>query len=173
MDRNYTKSRKRDKELMDAIELLKDSHRKVERLFQQMELTSSPTEAKDAFEQVYHELSVHTIIEEQVFYPALAKYPQFHELLKDAFKEHGEARLALSEIAALEPKSEKWNKQVSKLVKDINHHVKDEEEDLFPKTREFVSQPQLQELAQELEQAKSSRLNSDLLSQPISEQQSL
>jgi hemerythrin superfamily protein len=156
---------------MDAIRLLEASHRKVETLFQQIKLkqTSQPQEAKANFDELYQELSIHTIIEEQVFYPALTKYEGFHDLLEDAFKEHAEARLALSEIAALKPSSNEWRTRLEKLEKEINHHVKDEEEDLFPRARKFCSQEELVTLGLDLENAKSSRLNSDLLSQPVTE----
>lgn len=157
---------------MDAIDFLMDSHRKVEVLFEGLKQGEKLPElqAKDLFDQLYGELSVHTIIEEQVFYPALTKYPGFHDLLKDAYGEHAQARLALSEIAALPVGQKEWQQRINKLSKDINHHVKDEEQDLFPRTRQFVSEEHLQTLKTELEQAKVSQLNSDLLSQPTSEQ---
>jgi hemerythrin superfamily protein len=157
---------------MDAIRLLEVSHRKVETLFQQIKQNSELQEvavAKGNFDELYQELSIHTIIEEQVFYPALTKYEGFHDLLEDAFGEHAQARLALSEIAALEPSSREWHNRLEKLEEEINHHVKDEEEYLFPRAREFCSQEELATLGLDLEKAKSSRLNSDLLSQPLTE----
>lgn len=151
---------------MDAIKLLEESHRKVEDLFQQAKASKQANEAAAIFDKLYQELSIHTIIEEQVFYPALTKYEGFHALLKDAYQEHAEARLALGEIAALEPASSEWLNQIKKLEKEINHHVKDEEEDLFPRTRKYSSSQELKTLGEELEKAKTSRLNSALLSKP-------
>ncbi len=152
---------------MDAIALLVSDHDKVEQLFQQIEVSNpTPAKAKGLFEQIYHELSVHTVIEEQVFYPSLAKYSDFASLLKDAYKEHAEVKRMLAEIANLEPASAQWRTEVARLNKDIKHHVKDEEEKLFPKVREKFNSAALHELGTQLEQAKSSQLNGALLSQP-------
>jgi iron-sulfur cluster repair protein YtfE (RIC family) len=150
---------------MDALELLKQDHDKVKQLFQQVE-TANPTQAKTLFNKIYHELSIHAIIEEQVFYPVLAKYEQFAPLLKDAYKEHAEAKREMGEIANLEAGSADWQKKVKKLNKDINHHVQDEEEKLFPQVREVLEAQVLSQLGEELDKAKSSKLNGTLLSQP-------
>ena len=153
---------------MDAIELLIQDHNKVKGLFQQIEAGAKAKQAAELFNQIYHELSVHTIIEEQVFYPAIAKYPDFAGLLKDAYKEHAEAKLELGDISNLDSTSEEWHKKVTKLQKDIEHHVKDEEEKLFPKLRQTMPAPELQELGKELKQAKTANLDGALLSQPHS-----
>jgi len=152
---------------MDATELLEKDHDKVEELFQQIETGATGTKGEAVFTKIYHELSIHTIIEEQVFYPALARYAEFTSLLKDAYTEHAEAKREMGEIASLDSSSEEWKKKVAKLQKDIQHHVKDEEEKLFPKVRATMSKKELNDLGQELTKAKSSNLNGELLSQPL------
>lgn len=151
---------------MDAIELLMQDHKKVKGLFAQIEQGATPTKGKTLFNQIYHELSVHAVVEEQVFYPALAKYKEFSSLLKDAYKEHAEAKRALGEIASMDSAAPEWQKKVMTLKGDIEHHVKDEEEKLFPKVRETVDAKVLTELGKELKEAKTSNLDSPLLSQP-------
>lgn len=151
---------------MDATEVLIKDHDKVKALFAQIEQGATPTKAKTLFNQIYHELSIHAVIEEQVFYPALAKYKQFSSLLKDAYKEHAEVKRQLGEIASLDSASSDWQEKVMKLKGDIEHHVKDEEEKLFPKVRETVDAKVLTELGKELKEAKTSNLDSTLLSQP-------
>lgn len=86
---------------MDGLELLKQDHEKVDKLFQQIEIGGSNTQPQELFNQIYRELTIHTIIEEQVFYPALAKFPEMESLLKDAYEEHAEAKLSLGKIANL------------------------------------------------------------------------
>ncbi len=152
---------------MDAIELLKKDHEKVKGLFTQIEEGATPTKGKTLFNQIYHELSIHAIIEEQIFYPAIARYKEFSSLLADAYKEHAEAKQALGEISNLDSSSDEWKKKVHKLWGDIQHHVKDEEEKLFPKVSVVMDKKELQQLGQELKQAKTSNIDSDLLSQPI------
>lgn len=152
---------------MDALELLKKDHDKVENLFSQIEAGATPAKAKTLFTNIYHELTIHAIIEEQVFYPALARFKQFEPLLKDAYQEHAEAKLAMGAISNLDSTSEEWNKKVQKLWKDIQHHVKDEEEKLFPQVQQALTAQELKVLGDELKRAKSSNLDSELLSQPI------
>ncbi len=151
---------------MDAITLLKTDHEKVKGLFSQIEQRPTPAKGQALFTQIYHELSVHAIVEEQIFYPALAKYKEFASLLKDAYKEHGEAKLSMGEIAALDSSTEEWHKKVMELFAAIKHHVKDEEEKLFPKVQEVMAASILKELGAELKEGKSAVLNGDLLSKP-------
>ncbi len=151
---------------MDALEFLQKDHDKVEELFGRIEKGGSATKGKTLFNQIYHELSVHAIIEEQIFYPALAKFPEFSSLLKDAYSEHAEAKMALGEIANLDSSSDEWYTKVTKLQGAIKHHVKDEEEKLFPKVRQTLPAKELELLGQELKKAKTSNLDGELLSQP-------
>ena len=153
---------------MDALELLKKDHDKVKALFEQVEQGVAAAKGLTLFNQIYHELSIHAIIEEQVFYPSLAKYnKEFSSLLKDAYKEHAEVKRELGEIANLDSGSEEWKSKMHTLWGDIQHHVKDEEEKMFPKARETVDAKLLKELGAELKQAKSSNLDGALLSQPL------
>jgi hemerythrin superfamily protein len=152
---------------MNALELLKKDHDKVENMFTQVEQGVTAAKGKTLFKNIYHELAVHTIIEEQVFYPALAGNPQFKALLKDAFSEHAQVKQQLGTIAYLEPASDEWNKMMGEVWKELKHHINDEEEKLFPKVREVMSEKELKALGAELKEAKSSTLDSDLLSQPL------
>lgn len=152
---------------MDAIELLEKDHDKVENFFTQIEQGVTPTKGKTLFQSIYHELTIHAIVEEQVFYPALAGNPKFKDLLKDAFSEHAEVKQQLGQIAYLQPASAEWTKMLGVVWKELQHHIKDEEEKLFPKVREFLSEKELNALGAELKEAKASNLDSELLSSPL------
>ncbi|HEX2913986.1 MAG TPA: hemerythrin domain-containing protein [Chloroflexia bacterium] len=154
---------------MDAIELLKKDHDKVKKLFQQIMEGATPTKSKTLFNQIYHEMTIHSIIEEQVFYPALNKFNGFTGLLKDAYKEHADAKLEMGQISMMDSSSEEWKKKVEKLFGEIQHHIKDEEEKLFPKVEEAMAQKELNDLGLALKQAKTSNLSDSLLSQPLPE----
>jgi hemerythrin superfamily protein len=151
---------------MNAIEFLKADHRKVEELFMQIEKEKEGPNAQQLFKQIYHELSIHAVIEEQVFYPLLAKFPDLSSVLKDSYKEHAEAKQKMGEILALNSISGEWQTMVKKLQKDIEHHVKDEEEKMFPKVQEKLGNANLEKIGKQLEQARSSKLDSQILSQP-------
>ena len=151
----------------NAIDYLIKDHDVVENYFTEVEQGVTAERGKTLFENIYHELTMHAIVEEQIFYPAIARNPKFKDLLKDAFNEHAQFKQQLGAIAYLEPASEEWTKMMSKVWKELQHHINDEEEKLFPKVRQEMSEKELKELGAELDEGKASKLNSDLLSQPL------
>lgn len=151
----------------DAIELLVKDHDKVENMFTQIEQGVTEETGKTLFTTIYHELTLHAIVEEQIFYPAIARNPKFKDLLKDAFSEHAEVKQQLGDIAYLEAASPEWTKMMGKVWKELQHHINDEEEKLFPKVREAMSEKELKTLGAELLEGKSAKLDSDLLSMPL------
>ncbi len=139
---------------MDAVEMLTSDHRKVETIFQQFEQGINLSQAVQLFRELYQELTLHALAEENVFYPALARNPQFSSQLKESFKEHSEVKAIFGELAALDMTSSEWLDKMSRLIKDVKSHVKSEENELFPAARQFLSGEELQKLAQELQKAK-------------------
>lgn len=157
---------------MDVIELLTSDHRKVETIFQQFEQGINLSQATQLFRKLYQELTLHALAEENVFYPALARHPQFSSQLKDSFKEHSEVKAIFAELAALDMTSSDWLAKMAKLIKDVKNHIKDEENELFPRARQFFSVEELQNLAQELQKAKDLRrpaVTNSLLIQEINQ----
>lgn len=150
----------------DALELLTQDHDKVENMFTRIEQGVTKETGQELFTQIFHELTLHAIVEEQIFYPAIAKNPAFKDLLKDAFTEHAQVKQQLGDISYLEPASPEWNKMMGKVWKELKHHINDEEEKLFPKVREAMSEKELKALAEEIDEGKHSKLDSDLLSMP-------
>lgn len=112
-------------EFTDAIALLKADHRTVEELFEKFESARSGSKQKIA-QQICDELKIHTIIEEQIFYPALeGKIEQ--DLLNEAYIEHDAAKILVNDIAASSPDDEFYEAKVKTLSEEIEHHVKEEE----------------------------------------------
>ena len=122
---------------MDAITLLREDHRKVEDLFEQFERgTGDGRKQKLAFE-ICKELTIHTILEEEIFYPA-AEGKVDDDLLKESFVEHDAAKVMIAEIEGGEPSDEFYDAKVKVLKEEIEHHVEEEEkprEGLFAQTR--------------------------------------
>src|SRR6476661_4602227 len=116
-----------DTGVTDAIELLVKDHDKVENLFTRIEQGVTADTAKELFTTIYHELTLHSIVEEQIFYPAIAKNPAFKDLLKDAFSEHAQVKQQLGDIANMEPASAEWTRMMGKVWKELKHHINDEE----------------------------------------------
>ncbi len=140
---------------MDAIELLKSDHDKVNMLFKRFEQGGSTQEFDQLYSELDQELSLHANIEEQIFYPAVRQYPELADLVKEAYQEHAEAKQKLSQIKTLDNTSAEWGQQMTALMQAIQHHVQEEESEMFPKVREVMDQDQLQQLGQQLQQAKS------------------
>tara|TARA_R110000782_G_scaffold78276_8_gene155548 strand:- start:213893 stop:214393 length:501 start_codon:yes stop_codon:yes gene_type:complete len=110
----------------DAIALLKADHRKVENLFSEYEDAKGAAEKRKIAEQICLELTVHTQIEEEIFYPA-CKGKVEGDLLAEAFVEHDGAKVLLTEIEESKPSDEYYDAKISVLAEMIKHHVHEEE----------------------------------------------
>ncbi|MGH6979250.1 MAG: hemerythrin domain-containing protein [Brevundimonas sp.] len=111
----------------DAIALLKADHREVEDLFEQFEKASGDGRKEKLAKQICLELSVHTQIEEEIFYPACeGKIDE--DLIKEAYVEHDAAKVLIAQIEAGGPDDEYYDAKVKVLSEEIEHHVKEEEQ---------------------------------------------
>lgn len=121
----------------DAIALLKADHRKVEDLFAKFESATDAKKSELAM-QICNELKIHTIIEEEVFYPAL-KGKIEAETYTEAYVEHDGAKVLINDIASSSPEDEFFDAKVKVLSEEIKHHVHEEEarsEGMFAQARE-------------------------------------
>ena len=121
----------------DAIALLKDDHRKVEELFASFEAARNDGRKKALAEQICMELTVHTRIEEDIFYPACEGAVD-DALLKEAYVEHDGAKVLIAEIEAGGPDEDFYDAKVKVLSEMIEHHVEEEEkrsEGMFAQAR--------------------------------------
>ena len=111
----------------DAIELLKGDHRKVEELFKEFESAKGEGRKEKLARQICIELSVHTAIEEEVFYPACEGAVE-GDLLKESYVEHDAAKVLIAEIEAAGGESDEYfDAKVKVLQEEIKHHVEEEE----------------------------------------------
>jgi hypothetical protein len=122
----------------DAIALLKEDHRKVEELFEQFEKARGDDRKQKLALQICKELTIHTMLEEEIFYPACEGKVE-GDLLKESFVEHDAAKVLIAEIEAGEPSDEFYDSKVKVLQEEIEHHVEEEEQPkkgLFAQARE-------------------------------------
>ena len=119
----------------DAIALLKEDHRAVEKLFKEFEDAKGEGRKEKLAQRICLELSIHTKIEEEIFYPACdGKVDE--DLLKEAHVEHDAAKLLMAEIEGGSGQSDDFfDAKVQVLGEEIDHHVKEEERELFPQVR--------------------------------------
>lgn len=122
---------------LDAIALLKADHDQVEDLFKQYEKASGDGRKEKLAKQICRELTIHTTIEEEIFYPACEGKVD-EDLLKEAYVEHDAAKVLIAEIEAGEPSDEFYDAKVKVLQEEIEHHIEEEEkrvEGLFSQAR--------------------------------------
>jgi hypothetical protein len=127
----------RSKRPEDAIALLREDHRKVEKLFESFESARDFDRKKMLVEQICTELSVHTTIEEEIFYPACKEHAE-DDLLEESYVEHDGAKVLMAELMESSPDDAFYDAKVSVLSEMIKHHVREEEkrgEGLFSQAR--------------------------------------
>jgi hemerythrin superfamily protein len=116
----------------NAIELLKTDHDKVEALFARVKKNEDGNNS-DVFRQIKQELDVHAHIEEQVFYPHCLQYgdEELQKIVREGLEEHAQVKILLPEIAALSGDSEDFKAKLKVLIEDVEHHVEEEEGEMF------------------------------------------
>jgi hemerythrin superfamily protein len=134
---------------MDAIELLKSQHREVEDLFAQIEKAKSDSNKAKLFDQLADDLAVHASIEEHHFYPAV-KERRTEEILLESLEEHLAIKRALADLLETDVDDKTFDAKIKALKEEVQHHVKEEENDLFPKVKKIFSKDQLTALASEM-----------------------
>jgi len=117
----------------NAIQLLKADHREVEGMFSQFEKTNGMATKAKLAEQICLALKVHTQIEEEIFYPAARDALSDEEMVDEAVVEHAAAKDLIAEIEAMEPGEDLFDAKVKVLSEQIEHHVQEEEKEMFPK----------------------------------------
>jgi hemerythrin superfamily protein len=136
---------------MDAIQLLKDDHKKVEKIFSEMERKEN---RQKLFPELDRELSIHAEIEEKVFYPAAKEAERTRDLVLESIEEHKQIKLVLADLEQTDMSTDEWGAALKVLEEDVMHHVGEEENDLFPKVKKILSRDQLEDLGTRMEELK-------------------
>lgn len=144
---------------MDAIKLLKEDHKKVKALFEEVEGLGerAATQRKNLFQKIDQELTLHAKIEETLFYPEFkkrAENSQERDGVLEAYEEHGVVKVMIGELEALDAKDEKYKAKLTVLKELVLHHVKEEEGELFPMAREMFEPEELAQIGERIVKAK-------------------
>ena len=142
---------------MNAIELLKADHDKVEELFEQVKANEGGDNTA-VFKQIKSELDIHTHIEETIFYPRLIEDgdEELKSIVLEGIEEHRQVKMFLKELESLSDDSEKFDPKLKVVMEDVEHHVQEEEGEMFPMVEDQFDQEALEELGAEMEAEKSS-----------------
>ncbi|HEX3264946.1 MAG TPA: hemerythrin domain-containing protein [Candidatus Limnocylindrales bacterium] len=133
---------------MDAITLLKADHDEVKGMLSELEPTTERAvkTRTELFEKIKAALTVHEIIEEEIFYPTLKQHPRAKEIVLEGYEEHDVVNILMGELSALPVDDETWGPKASVMIENIEHHIEEEEGDMFKKARQVLSEDELQEL---------------------------
>lgn len=137
---------------MDALSLLKQDHEKVKGLIKQVEETSdrATKQREQLFQTIVDELTVHERIEEEIFYPTVQKHEKAKDLILESYVEHGVVDDLLDQISTIETGDEKWMPSFKVFKENLEHHMKEEEGELFPKVESIFSKDQLTKMGEQM-----------------------
>jgi hemerythrin-like domain-containing protein len=141
---------------MDALSLLKDDHQKMRKLLDELESTTERgvKTREELFSRIKGELTVHEIIEEEIFYPTLKQHPKAKEIVLEGYEEHNVVDTLMGELEALPVTDETWGAKASVMIENIEHHIEEEEGEMFQKARQVFDRQELEELGKAMETRK-------------------
>ncbi len=141
---------------MNAFALLKADHEKVADMLGTIEdTTARAIKTRDAlFARLKEELDLHARIEEEMFYPALKESEETREIALEAYEEHRLVKQLLGELEAEPKDTEEWTAKFTVLKENIEHHVEEEEGEMFKKAQRVLSEEEIEALGERLLEAK-------------------
>ncbi len=142
---------------MNLISILKKDHRTVEGIFARIKKAKQPKERTALFATLWTEFHKHATGEEEAVYPKMERLTELEGKTSHSYKEHEEARAAFKRVEKFSPDTDAWMKAVKDLEKDIAHHVREEEEAIFPRMQELFTEAQLREMGREFKSVKARR----------------
>ncbi len=129
---------------MDAIELLKSQHEEVKALFKELEKAKGGSKEM-LFDEIADALALHATIEEKHFYPA-TKSARTEDMLREAVEEHLGVKRIIADLLESDSSDPQYDAKLKVLKEQVEHHVEEEESDLFPAVKKAMSKEQLREL---------------------------
>ncbi|MCA1617824.1 MAG: hemerythrin domain-containing protein [Acidobacteria bacterium] len=141
---------------MNAFQLLKEDHQKVSGIFQQLEPTTERAEKTrtELFARLKEELDVHARVEETIFYPAIKQEAETREIVLEGFEEHHVIKMLLKELDSMPVDTEQWTAKLKVLQENVEHHVEEEEGEMFQKARQVLSEDDINRLGAQMEEEK-------------------
>jgi iron-sulfur cluster repair protein YtfE (RIC family) len=141
---------------MDVFELLKGDHEKVSGILEKIDQTTERglKTREELFSQLKSELDLHAQVEEQFFYPALEEADETREITLEAYEEHDLVKQLLRELESESKDDEQWTAKFTVLKENVEHHVEEEEGELFKKARKVLGKEQSEEIGTRIQEAK-------------------
>jgi hemerythrin superfamily protein len=143
----------------DAIVLLKNDHKDVKKLFRAFEKAGENARATkgNIVREIIEMLTVHTYLENEIMYPQVRSLlPEVEDDVLESYEEHHVADVLCLELWSMDPNDEHFDAKTTVLIENVEHHIKEEEDEWFPKVRKGLGRKKLQEIGQQIAQARPS-----------------
>ena len=137
---------------MDALTLLKQDHDTVKSMLRKLDETTERAEVTrtEGLEKLKQELTVHEAIEEEILYPALIEFAKTKDITLEAYEEHHVVDTILAELEQTPVDDEAWAAKLTVMKENLEHHIEEEEDDMFKKARQVMDQAELKELGERM-----------------------
>lgn len=137
---------------MNAITMLERDHVKVKGLLVRLDATTARARAarRDLFDRIKAELTVHETIEEEIFYPALKEHPRARDIVLEGIEEHNVVDTLLGELTDLPTDNEAWGAKATVMRENVEHHIEEEETEMFAKARRIFDPSELEALGRRM-----------------------
>jgi hemerythrin superfamily protein len=145
---------------MNAIELLQRDHAKMKTLLTRATTANGEERREDLLSELRSHLVAHERMEEEVFYPPLRDTPKTHDIVLEGYEEHHVADLILDELLETPADTDVWHAKMKVLQESLEHHIHEEEDDMFKKARKVLSESELEELGTRMEAVREEALGS-------------
>ena len=141
---------------MDAFELLEEDHEKVKKLLGELEETTERgvKTREELFARIKQEMLVHESLEEELLYPTLKEHDKTKEVSLEGYEEHHVVNEIMAELEETPVDDEKWAAKFAVMKENIEHHIEEEEDEMFKKARQVLDPDQIEALGERLQQRK-------------------
>lgn len=149
---------------MNALTLLKNDHDQLKNYLEQGEHTTGRSiKARDEIlDTVTTLLTAHERIEEEILYPALKQHPNAREIVLEGYQEHHVVDVLAGELKGMDEDDERWGAKFKVMKENIEHHIEEEEGEMFDKARRVFSEAELEALGERMERLKNETLTASL-----------
>ena len=143
---------------MNALTMLEEDHAKVKDLLSQLETTTERgvKTRSELFATIKGELTLHETIEEEIFYPALKSHPTAKDIVLEGYEEHHVVDVLMGELERMYVTDESWGAKAIVMKENIEHHIQEEEGEMFTKARQVFDRSELENLGERMDARKRS-----------------
>ena len=141
---------------MDALKLLKQDHDEVKKMLSDLESTTERAEKTrtEGLATLKSELEVHEAIEDEIFYPALKEHPKTKDIALEGYEEHHVVDMVMGELEGVDVTDETWAAKFAVMKENLEHHIEEEEGEMFPKAEQVFDDAELDELGERMQARK-------------------